>query len=186
MQTITNYTGCRVYIHDENGVDLASTVITEHNKDYMIITIPGLYSAPDNSGVVNVLILTDSGLHEYRGRLRKSVINPTSTEVLLFKGTVKKDYRAARRYTVNTEAVAQGLFMNASNAPFLDPLCVSLVNLSTSGALIKAEPNYFPMDAVIQLRLRLGEAMTTVYGQIVRIKDLGPSATEYGCKFISV
>lgn len=177
-----NYKGCRIFIHDENGSEIAHTTITEYDSDYMRATIPCVLNI-ENTEFVSVLIITNEGIHEYLGKILKPLFNSLSSQIALFKGQLKKEVRNAKRYSINTTAQIQSLVIRSNPAPLLNPLNVSILNLSSSGSLIRATPDCFRMNSVLEMKLSLGSNLTTIYGQIVRINNVDQTVTDYGCKF---
>lgn len=182
MNTTEDYQGCRIFIHDKNGKDVACTTITEHKKDFMIITVNGIFNELINNDYVTLLIITSSNVYEYRGTLRGTSHVAGTMDFALYKGHVKKT-RAATRYPINTNANVKHLVIKTNLYPLLNPIKVFIVNLSTSGALIRAKQNCFAMNAVIEIELIINGNTTMIYGRIVRIVNIDSTTSEYGCEF---
>lgn len=181
-----NYNGCRIFIQDEDGNNVASTTVIEHNKAYMTILVRGILNNVRSDVFVTVLIMSNNGIHEYRGKLRKMLTASSATEIALFQGQLKKESRISKRYVVNTKAVVKSLIINRNHVPLLNPLDISIENLSSSGVLIRTQPNCFNVNSIIELKLNIGNSPTTLYGKVVRLQAVDTHNTEYGCKLISV
>lgn len=178
---IGKYVGRAIYISDENGNDLASTTILEHQMDYMNITVKGAIQS--ETELVTVLILESDGVYEYRGRIRRVNSAAMSTEISLFNGKIK-EARAAKRYNLNLGASVISLVFGDITAPLPQPIDVFVVNLSTSGALLRAKANSLRVDSVVGLRLPIDESAPPLHAKIMWNKNMDDTDAEYGCEFI--
>lgn len=181
---IGSYKGHHIFVRDESGNDVANTTVLDHDRDIMTVSIEGASGSIENNTPVTVLILARNGVHEYSGRLKRSVLDSAITNIALYKGKVKENRQAAR-FTVHTMAMVESLVINSNPAPLLNPLPIFIENLSASGALIKTAPDCFTLNAIVQFRMDIGEKSTTIDGQIVWIKPVNKKITEYGCRFIA-
>lgn len=184
MTITSSYVGCRTFIYDENGDEIIKTHITEHGKDDMTITVKGAINPEKSDAPVTVLIISDEGIYEYSGRVRKFASSYMETKIGLFGGCEKKDTRESKRYPINMPASVKSLMINEEAIPLLNPLSVSVLNLSTSGALIKASADCFTKDSIIQMLVDINGHATNIYGRIVRVKEVDASTAEYGCQFV--
>lgn len=183
MATGKNYSGCRVTIH--YGISaVTQTKILHFDAATMSVTVGGLSGFGKTDQLVSLLISTDDGVHEYCGRAHRSGIDPTQTEISLFGGREKEESRVAKRYPINMQASVQNLIFDAIAMPLLHPLVVSILNLSSSGVLIKAGAFSFAENAVIHMLFNIDGQPTDIYGRIVRVKEIDSNTAEYGCKLM--
>ncbi|MEG0542076.1 MAG: PilZ domain-containing protein [Angelakisella sp.] len=158
-------------------------LITGHNREYMTISVHGHFRAAETNEFVTVLILTKDGVHEYSGKMRRSTAESQTAEIGLFKGRVKED-RAAKRYDINAPATVENLILESGKMALRSPVKVTLVNLSTTGALLQATPDCFAMDSVVEIKLGITSSLSTMHGKIVRVRSLNTTCAEYGCRLV--
>lgn len=178
-----NYKGCSIFVEDSKGNPIAKTVVLSQDQTHMTLTVEGNIELPKFNEAVTVLILRPDGVHAYQGNAHRSPGNPTVTDIDIYKGHIKED-RKSKRFGVNVNAYIPNLVFNHYTVPLLKPMSVTVVNLSTIGALIRARTNSFIENSGIELSLNIGGRDTNIYGKIVRVRDVDEENTEYGCKFI--
>lgn len=181
-----NYAGCTVFVNGNNGEKTCCATIKSHNKDEKTITINGSFPNIHKDDVVTLIIMANSGIHEYSGKMRKSITDSSYSKIGLFGGKAKKDGRVSKRYTINKRATVDRLVINKQPFAFLHPLEVKVVNLSASGVLIETKPNSFNLDAIFELVIDIGKEPTRLLGQVVRVKNTDTNSAEYGCRFIKI
>ncbi|MEG0542762.1 MAG: PilZ domain-containing protein, partial [Angelakisella sp.] len=173
-----NYKGYTAIIISDTVDSEVRTTILEHDTNFMTISVRGRLPGIAFGEHVTILILMPSCVHEFSGVPRKS--NGMSSSLTLYNGRLKES-RSAVRYTVNSPAVVENLIFDDKLAPMCNPLNVRLINVSTSGALIRAKPNYFCKDAAAELKITVE---TVVQGVVVRVQEVDDETTDYGFRFI--
>ncbi len=178
------YEGCTVFIRDENSDATVRTTIVVYFKGSMTIQVRA--SLKDFSVGMHVVavILSEHGVHEYRAVVRK--ITPTMSELSLYKGMVKQESRTATRYPVNAPATVVSLIAEARRMPLHTPLEVYIVNISTSGVLFRSKPDYFALEAIVELHLQIDGKVMILDATVVRMTHTDNTTTDYGCKFIEL
>lgn len=183
MKYYGNYINCHVIVYDENENPIANTTVLSHDKIGMKISIACTLREHRIDDKIALMIIMENGVHEYRGTIRNMSSYPCLTEIALFNGHVKENRGVVRRI-VNTDAFISSLVFDYIPSPLLNPLKLSIVNLSTTGALISAKPDSFRNGACIEIVFKIGIKDTIIYGKIVRIRTVDVSVEEYGCRFI--
>ncbi|MEG1777884.1 MAG: PilZ domain-containing protein [Angelakisella sp.] len=182
MATIgTNYKGCTAIIKGSLEGSEIRTVIQEHDTNFMTIDVKGALRGIAIGDHVTILVLLAGSAHEFNGVLRKS--NAGTSSLTIYNGKVKES-RCAVRYVTNSPALVPNLVYDGELYPLCHRLEVTLVNVSTSGALIRTKPNSFVKDAVAELCITIADSETIVQGVVVRIRDIDDENSEYGFKFI--
>lgn len=178
-----DYAGRHIFIHDGMGNSIANSTIETHNREYMTVQVKGRFAGPAGSEFVSVLILAGDGIHEYKGKIRHST-KPLTTELALFKGKITEN-RTSKRYAINTIAGVERISMNDIPVPLQSPLTVLVVNLSTSGVLLRAVPGCFAPDSILSFRLNIGGKDAIISAQVVRVSEIDTTTHQYGCMLIS-
>lgn len=176
-----NYKGCTAIVKGSTKGGEMRTVILEHDTNFMTISVKGELGGVAIGEHVDILVLLPNSAHEYSGVLRR--YNGTATTLTLYNGRVKES-RGATRYSANSLAKVENLVYGEQLAPLHRPLKVLLVNISTSGALIRTKPNSFIKDATAELRVSTGDSETVVQGVVVRVHKVDENQEEYGVRFI--
>lgn len=176
-----NYKGYTAIVKGQDNGSEMRTVILEHDTNFMTIEVKGRPNGIAIGEHVNILVLLPGSAHEFSGVLRKC--NGTTTGMTLYNGRVKES-RGATRYVANSPALVAHLIYSGQLVPLCNPLNVLLVNVSTSGALIRTKPNSFAKDAEAELKMNTGDSETVVQGVVVRVHDIDEGATEYGFRFV--
>lgn len=185
MSFPASYTDCRAFISDSGSGTISEVTIISHNKEYMTISVRGSFRETTGNEFGTVLILTEEGsVHEFRGRIRRSAIDATHSEIALFKGHEKED-RASKRYTLNTVAVVENLITPTGKQPLTMAVEIVLTNLSTVGVSFKAEPKSFALDTVVEIKLKANASISAMQGRVVRIRNIDATSAEYGCTLVA-
>lgn len=179
------YKGSKVILRSKEGAELACTEIKDHDKVLDVITVEGVYEEAVCDEQVLVLIVTKSTTHEYNGTIRRVVNSTFTTEIALYNGKIREN-RAAERYTINTKGWVQSMAVNASLIPLPAPIDIFIVNLSSVGALFRAKPDSFAINAVIEMNFAIGANDSTMFGKIIRRNVIDVDTEEYGCRFIFI
>lgn len=176
-----NYKGCTAVIKSQNDDSEVRTTILEHDSNFMTIEVQGRLKGMEAGDQVTILVMLPNTAHEFNGVLRK--VGGVSSSMTMFNGKVREG-RGAIRYLTNSPAEVGHLVFAQQLVPLLHPLQVLLINVSTSGALIRAQSNSFVQDAVAELRININGKETVLQGTVVRVCDIDETTSEYGFQFI--
>lgn len=186
MMDDRNYTNRNVIIRDSNNNHVSQTVIKEHNKKEMWITVYDIPNELKSEDPITLLIITDNGLHEYNGNIIKDPLKRnTYVKIGLFKGRVIEN-RKAVRYAVDLTGEVSHLFYKNKPAKLLHSMKVNVGNISATGIMIRSNNNSFRYSCILELAMNMGEETSTVIAKVVRIKNINNGISEYGCKFVSI
>ncbi|MEG1687416.1 MAG: PilZ domain-containing protein [Angelakisella sp.] len=181
-----DFKGCQVMIRDDaDGELIANTKILDFDKALITIVIDAHALKVHSSSRVSLLILHDSEILEFQGNIRKTS-SPGRVQIALFKGRVKED-RASKRYQINAPATIENIVTPAMTVKQLGkPLGVTVLNLSTVGALVQAPEGALELESKFQLKIKIGISDTIVNSVVVRSCQVDENnASAYGCKFLS-
>ncbi len=183
-----SYKGCPVIVHDAHGNTIVKTTIIEHDKDYMTIIIADGLTGIDRNEPLTFLILFHDvdhhdGIHEYSGNIRQTTLYPPTAEVTLFKGRIREN-RACLRYRVDAPAQVEALIYDEMSFPLQNAQPATVVNISASGLLIRARPNFFVMNTVFQIKVSINSENSELVASVVRLQQLDHNTVDYGCKLL--
>lgn len=181
---IKSLKGCSVFVNDQQGKAMAQTTVQEYDRDGMIITVNSKITPPQSGEYVIVFILVGDNVLEYQGRIHIAVFDMNVSEIALFKGK-PREHRRAKRFSVNTSAIVPSLVLDKSRVRMLNPIEVTISNLSVSGAKIQAPSNSFIENAIIAMQMCIGDNETEMLGKIMWVRELDNDTMEYGCRFVS-
>lgn len=180
-----NYTNCKVIIRDETTDELlAEAKISEYNKKQLSIFVDARDFVDKLNCKLSLLILSDNFLHAYGGIARKSY-SSRRVEISMFQGKEKED-RYSKRYPANFPAEATNIFFATDQEAGLKKIDVNVMNLSTSGVLLEANPDELDIGATFNLKLNIAGSPTIINSVVVRSQVCEGEKTKYGCKFVAL
>lgn len=183
MSLLKDFKGLRAIVRDEeSGNIITETTIQEHDKTLMVISVE---SRPfDNQGYsrVSVLVISDEEILQFLGNVRKYSA-AGRVQIALFKGKLKED-RSNKRFSIGAPAVIENLIVDGLMQPLAKPEQVTVVNISTSGALVRTSPNMLQLYGFFQLKIMINGQETVLNNCVMRTHKSGQAFSEYGCKFV--
>ena len=179
--TTRRYENCPAFIYDEDGGLVGSSRITEHDRYNVSIRVSGEFKEIKQGSRLNVLIVHDGGASEYNGVARGAAKN--EREISLFNHQ-ERDGRNSIRHTVDSPAVIEHTIVAGERVPLYAPLEVTIVNISTTGALVRSPVGLFSVGTVLEVVLRVDGQDNRLLGEIVRLKANLRGTWDYGFKFI--
>lgn len=184
MHPNVDYKGFRIILRDEDsGETITESTILFFLRDEMTIRVRTKNDVLFPYKRISVLVLTPNGVHEYLGTPRRGG-SFHETEISLFKGKLKED-RGAPRYELNAPATIQFLSARNPAVTISGKMSITILNISTTGALILANAISLFLDHPFTLMIPMGEGEMVVHGKIIR-DQLAPvdKMRSYGCRFI--
>lgn len=177
---IKNFNGCRAIIYNEEGEQLDSVTIWEHDVKENSIEVQNTPALTVDERC-RVLILTDPIPYISQGSIHMG----TSSKIIrLFKGDSKENRQAAR-YKVDIPASIEGLVYNNTTYPLHNDVDVTVVSISKSGVRFLGKPNTAGVGDWLQLRLKV-EGMNKAFTvKVARCKDRDEGHSEYGCRLLA-
>ena len=180
MSGINNLRDCKVFINAEKGNQLvAKTVILDYDSERMAITVDGSNFQMKENEKVSLLVLHASSVYEYLGIVRRKDVSGRQ-EITLFKGHEKED-RESIRYVVNVPGKVEGIFIGNMKAALNPPPEILIVNISTSGILMRTMASTFNVGTSFQFSMSINSNKTVLTAIITRVNHLGNNEFEYGC-----
>lgn len=178
-----DFTMSKVVFYNEDGtVELAKTTVRSFDRRMQTIVVPRKSFRSEEGDFVSVLFFHTAGLFEYRGTLHKNNSSPENLEIGIYKGKVKEN-RVAIRYAVNALAVVERYVFLNKLVSLRAPLHVKVLNVSSNGCLIQANPNFLNIGTTFQLQMEFSDSTVSFYAKVVRSKNLDKENSEFGCTF---
>jgi len=176
----SDYTGCSVFIYDELGNSLCSTLVTYYNRRILRIEVENPPSGLNAGDACRLLIMTAPKPCEYRGRIirigrRKPIAMYSGKEL---------ENRAELRYRITLPAVIEDYVCDGSAYPLHEPLSVELINISKGGARLRAPFNSMADGDRFLMRMDISGRNKLLIAEVRNHFDFGMEASEYGCKFL--
>ncbi len=183
VNTNGSYSNLSVIIHDKYGNQITRSNIISYKSDELVMEISSSLPRDLLNEQVSVLIIKASEKpYEYGGVIRR--ITPESSFISLYKGK-EKEGRSAKRYKFESPAVIDNLVFDTEYSPLHTPIRVDVVNISSSGILFNAKPDYFALNSLLSIKLKIGEKETRLIGEVISSQNKSDSEdSEYACKFI--
>lgn len=183
MTYSNDFSDCKIIINHENGGLIAETTILEYDKDLAQLGVSNyLYPFAVNQKL-SVIIFCDGGVYTFRGNVRRC--SGGMALIALYKGNVKKD-RQRERYAVKAPARIDMVVSEDDIKPLEHPYNVTVLNISTSGALVRADIDAFELNTAVQLNLKINGEATPILSTVVRKTPIDNNTADYGCQFISI
>lgn len=177
-----SFKNCKVFIHSLTNKNVShDSVILEHDKQRIVITIKGSLSMFAENDKVSLLIIDKSAIYEFKGTVRKEESSETR-EIALFSGK-EKESREAARYAVNLSAKVEGLIIGKGILPINPPAYVQILNISSTGMLIQTSANIFNLETNFRIRINMGSSESIFLAKVMRVHSINGTLTEYGCIF---
>ena len=180
---LRNYTNCPVIIYDINNEHIADSFITEHDKRSGTILIASLLNNLEQGAKVNIIIVHAGGVASYNGSLRKA--RGEEHEIALYNEK-HRQARGSHRHKLNTPGTINNIITKDGKQQLNPPLQVIVVNISTTGTLVKAVPGYFKLGAIIEIHLTIHGKEAILLATVVRETKNADSTINYGCKFMHI
>ena len=177
-----DFENCSVLVYTEDGGFVAEGMVVEHDRNDMSVVISHPLSDIRQGVRVNLLIIHSGGASEFLGTARKTV--GSTREITLFNHRHRTG-RTSTRHQVNTPAMVRHLLVNGEMQPLAEPIEVLVVNISTTGALLKCKEGSFSVGMVMEISLKIGDNDTILYGTVVRDNPCADGNCDYGCQFIA-
>ena len=179
MAPIPDYEGCAVFVYDQENNRVAEAVILDHNRRDHIIRISHTLDNVRSTERLNLLIVHPEEVNEYSGTLRSIIAG--SRELALFRQRPRQG-REAIRHEINETAMAS--IVDAKLNPVSDAVQVTVVNMSTSGAMIKTNFSRLKVGDSLEIKMNFGGTESLLHAKIVRDRYVTDGVAEFGCKFI--
>ena len=179
MAPIPDYEGCAVFVYDQENNRVAEAMILDHNRRDHIIRISHTLENVRSTERLNLLIVHPDEVNEYSGTLRSIIAG--SRELALFRQRPRQG-REAVRHEINETAVA--IIVDEELKPVSEDIQVTVVNMSTSGAMVKSQFARFKVGDALEIKMNFGGTESLLHAKIVRDRYLGDGIAEFGCKFV--
>lgn len=177
-----DFVACKAFFYEEEtGKKLGQATIVKHDRINFLITVTETSVSFEGQSRVLLLILTRGQPQEYMGTVRHRTSMGTR-EIALFKGRAKED-RSSCRYTVNTPARVEQLLISGRLLPLPKPVDAVVLNVSTTGVLLRARANALNVGTSFQLKMDIDGSVAVLNTTVVRIDPIDKISAEYGCKF---
>ena len=179
MAPIPDYEGCAVFVYDQENNRVAEAVILDHNRRDHIIRISHTLENVRSTERLNLLIVHPDEISEYSGTLRSIIAG--SRELALFRQRPRQG-REAVRHEINETASVCIVDENLKHVS--EAAQVTVVNMSTSGAMIRSQFGRFKVGDSLEILMKFGGTESVLHAKIVRDRYISDGVAEFGCKFI--
>ena len=177
-----DFRDCPVIIYDNDGNQMGSTVVKEHDKREMTISVSELPEGATQGERLDLLIIYSGGAGRFYGTPRKSM-GIGAYEIALFKEHEQYS-RGAERFKLSAPALINNIVTNLGKTPLEPPVKVVVKDLSTNGMLIKAPPGNFKKGQTLEIDVNIQGKDVVFYGLILREQEGDYNTVSYGCKFV--
>ncbi len=179
---LRNFNGCKAIVRgDEN--QLLEVEILEHDRSQGLITLPAEPFVGATFEKALVLIQYGDEVYEFQGTVRRFA-KPGQVDIALYREKTKQD-RADKRFAIQSNATIENVYGPGLPKPLERPQRVTVLDISSSGALIRTAPGLLQLSTTFRLRMMMGQAETALSCCVVRIKNENANYSEYGCQFLS-
>ncbi len=184
LDFLNDYEKCRVIIKDaDTESTVTDTTILEYDKDFHSIKVKLPLKYKSTTGKFSLLIFTSNKVLIYLGTTRK-VFNLGFTEIALYSGRIKED-RKAQRFPININGIVCGIVIDNKTITLRKPLDIQAINISATGILLNTMSDCFFKGSIVKIEVEMYGAITTLYCNVVRIKETDMSCSDYGCRLVS-
>lgn len=177
----TDYTGSNVFIYDLEGNHIVNTRITSHDKVAKQIEVAVMPSQLKVNDECKLFILTSPTPCEYQGKVKKF---GGVYSFAMFQGQIKEN-RVAARYKVNTPAMLNAYISDGKQYELLNPITVTLINISTSGVRFRAPYYSLTEGDKFRIKMTISGSEKSLIAETINHLDNKTEATDYGCRFIN-
>jgi len=174
-----NFAGAVVFIYDSKNNLVTKTLITDYNRDEMYIEVSSGLEDVRLRSRLHLLILHSGGATELSGFLKS--VRQGIYEISIF-GERQREVRASARRTLNASAVISDMITDSSEKGIVEPLPVTIENMSTSGILVKTQAVRFEKGTMLQVEFKVGGKTAIIFAEVVREQKQGDDVYKYGCK----
>ena len=175
------YGGCTALIFDEDGNELGESFVNSIHNNNMHINLEKLPKALKIGSVCKLLILTSPQPCEFNGKV---VIGGKANIVAIFQGR-ERSKRNDVRYRTNTVAQIDCLISEGKEYPLLEPIDVTVKNISRKGVRLSAPHNTLMQGNIIKLILSLTNTIEFLMVEVINLTKLSATKSEYGCRFLT-
>ena len=175
-----DHTGNTVLIYDSYGNHIKDTVVASHDKVEQHMQVRSMPAELNVNDDCRLFILTSPKPYEYQGKVRKIA---GKLHIALFQGH-EMENRAATRYSVNTQAIIDALFVDGKLYKLHTEIEVELINISTGGVRFRAPLFSFNVGNTFQMHLVISGNRKELITQVLNHVDKEPDSSDYGCRFL--
>ena len=175
------YSGCMALIFDVDGNELGETFVNSISNSNTHINLENLPKVLNIGSACKLLILTDPQPCEFNGKI---VNDGEANIVAIFQGR-ERGRRRDVRYKTNATAQIDCLILEGNEYSLLEPIDVTVINLSISGIRFSAPRNTLIQGDIIKLILSLTNAIKFLIVEVVNLMDIDTTNSEYGCRFLT-
>lgn len=176
----SDYTGCKIYIYDEDGNNLCCTQVTYYNRSVLRIEVEEPPSSLDAGDPCKLLIMTTPVPCEYRGRIiRIGKRKP----IAMYHGR-ECEKRAEPRHKVVLPAHIDNYVCDGGIYPLHTMLPVKMINLSKSGVRFRTPHYALNIGDRFVMRISIKDKSRMVLAEVKNQLHSGTNFTDYGCCFM--
>jgi len=176
----SDYTGFSILIYDMDGCTLGKAVVSKHNIDRQLFELQDTFPVLNTGDKCRILILSSPSPFECFG---KFIRHGVKTFIAVYNGR-EKENRKAVRYSVDSPALVEHLIYNGRAYPLLNPLKISLINISKSGVRFTAPFGSLSDGARFQMSMPINNNNKLLIADVINHIDSPPESSEYGCRFL--
>ena len=175
-----SYNGRSIIISNEKTGGVIHASVSEHFRDSMTIEVRAALPGLKVGDQVGVLVMTPGRPHEYQGNVTKVGFLNT---IALFSGQ-EKENRKSDRFKADIPGQIESLVYDGEAFALHTPLPIRLIDISTTGALMRTVPYAMAVNAVFGMRLVVGDREDMLTAEVVRTRGTVVDTMDYGCRFI--
>ena len=170
-----------ILIYDENRELITKTVVTGYGKDEMYIEVSEGLEGVRPGTRFHLLVIHPDSVSEFSGKLQS--IRQGIYEISIH-GQRQREARSATRYPVKTRAQIKELVVDKETVTLIDPISISIVNISSSGVLI-ISPNIMLVEGIfLTIEFILSERSYILHCRVVREPDNDSDPDSFGCQIV--
>jgi len=178
--TNCDYTGCSVFVYDEQGNRLYDTKVTYHDKKRLRIEIEEPLDNLNAGGECGLLIMTSPTPCEYKGR----IIRIGNRKLIAMYDGKESEKREESRYVVRLPAFIESYICDDIIYPLHTPLAVEMINISKNGARLLMPEYALSIGDRFWMCVRINNMYKSIIAEVKNQTPAEAEASEYGCRFL--
>jgi hypothetical protein len=170
-----------IMIYDRDRNFITETVVTGYGKDEMYIEVSeGLENVAPGTRLRLLVIHADS-VSELGGSLKS--VRQGIYEISIY-GQRRRDARTSARYAYSIPAMIKDLLVETEIVTLVDPISVTIVNLSSTGLLLKSPDMPLVEGIFLKIEFKLRDRNTIINCKVVREPNEDNDPDCFGCRII--
>jgi len=176
----TDYTGCSVFIYDEEGKHLCNTIVTHHNRKMLRIEVEEPPQSLEAGDACRLLILTSPTPCEYLGRIAH--LGKTKP-IAIYRGQ-EHEKRGEQRFSVSIPAYVENYICDDNIYPMHCHLGAEIINISKNGTRFRTPYYAMTVGDRFKMRFEANDRYKLIFADVMNLTNQDTKTSEYGCRIL--